>query len=96
MPSPLDPIHREVAAFLAGGAYAPLRAAVVDAAASVDEDARLTESERDWFDELYDAVYMGGEDPVSPADARAGVVGAAALRAQLRALRLDRFHPPPA
>ena len=96
MPSPLDPIRREVAAVLAGGAYAPLRAAVVDAAASVDEDARLTEAERDWFDELYDAVYMGGEDPVSPADARAGIVGAAALRVQLRELQLDRFRAPPA
>ena len=89
-------MRREVAAFLAGGAYAPLRAAVVDAAASVDEDARLTEAERDWFDELYDAVSMAAEDPVSPADARAGIIGAAALRVQLRELQLDRFRAPPA
>ncbi len=96
MPSPLDPIRRAVAAFPAGGAYAPLRAAVVDAAGSVDEDARLAEAERDWFDELYDAVYMAAEDPVSPADARDGVIGAAALRVQLRELRLDGLGAPPA
>jgi len=89
MPSPLDPVRREVAAFLAGGAYAPLRAAVMDATEFVDDDPQLTESERDWFDELYDAVYMAAEDPVSAADARAGKVGAAALRVQLRELGLD-------
>ena len=95
MSSPLDPVRQAVAAFLAGGPHAPLHAAVMGAVAIVDDDPRITESERDWFDELYDAVDMGAEDPVSPADARAGIVGAAALRVHLRELRLDRFGAPP-
>lgn len=95
MASPLDPVRRAVAAFLGGGAHAPLRQAVRDATAAVDEDPRLTEAERDWFDELHDAVSMSADDPVRPADVRAGVIGAAALRVHLRELRLDRFGTPP-
>ena len=95
MASSLDPVRRAVAAFLAGGAHAPLQRSVMDATATVDADPRLTEAERDWFDELHDAVSMSADDPVSPADARAGVIGAAALRVQLRELRLDRFRAPP-
>ena len=78
-------------AFLAGGPFHPLWRAVMDAAESLDEDPSLSDAERDWFDELYDAVYMAAEDPVDPASRKAGVVGAGELRVQLRSARLDRF-----
>jgi hypothetical protein len=95
MASSLDPVRRQLSAFLGGGAFLPLRTAVLDAAASVDDDARLSDAERDWFDELYDAVYMAADDPVDRAQAKAGIIGAAALRAHLRELGLDRFAAPP-
>lgn len=95
MASSLDPVFRQVAAFLAGGEYVLLRQAVMDATETVDDDPRLSEAERDWFDELYDAVYMAADDPVAPAAARAGVVGAATLRVQLQEMGLDRFRAPP-
>lgn len=95
MASSLDAVRRQLSAFLGGGAFLPLRSAVLDAAASVDDDPRITDAERDWFDELYDAVYMAADDPVDRERARAGVIGAAALRGQLRELGLDRFAAPP-
>ncbi|MDF1505820.1 hypothetical protein [Roseisolibacter sp. H3M3-2] len=95
MASPLAPVRRAVADFLAGGPHAPLRAAVMDAAPDVDDDPGLDDAERDWFDELYDAVAMSADDPVEPARARAGVVGAGALRGQLREAGLDRFPATP-
>lgn len=96
MPAPLDAVREALTVFLAGGAFAPLRSAVMDATEIVDADEHLADAERDWFDELYDAVYMAAEDPVRPSDARDGIIGAAALRVQLRELRLDRYGAPPA
>lgn len=63
----------------------------MDATATVDSDEHVSDDDRDWFDELYDAVYMGAEDPVDAQSARDGVVGAAELRVQIRAMRLDRL-----
>ena len=74
----------------------PLWRAVMDATATVDDDPRLSDAEREWFDELYDAVYMAAEDPVDPVSAKAGIIGAAALRVHLREAGLDRFVAPPA
>ena len=90
MTSPLAPLRAELRAFLAGGPYMPLRAAVMDAATIVDDDTGIPDADRDWFDELYEAVEMAAEDPVDARARKAGVVGAAELREQLRSARLDR------
>lgn len=79
-----------MSAFVAGGPFAPLRSAVMDAVEMVDEDDRLSDAERDWFDELYDVVYMAADDPVDAASRKRGVIGASELREQLRLARLDR------
>lgn len=92
MTSPLDNVRIQLAAFLDGGDYAALWQAVMDATAAVDTDATVSDDEREWFDELYDAVYMSAEDPVDQASAADGIIGAAELRVQIRDMRLDRFN----
>lgn len=88
--SPLDAVRAELAVFLAGGEYAPFWEVVASATDAIDADQDIDDDERDWFDELYDAVYMGADDPVDAKSAAEGMVGAAELREQLRAMRLDR------
>ena len=89
MSSVLASVRAQLRAFLSGSALPPLRSAVLEAAETIDHDASLSDDEREWFDELYDAVVMAAEDPVSPRDRKAGVVGATELREQLRQARLD-------
>ena len=96
MASSLDPVRRQVATFLAGGSFLPLWTAVMEATDIVDDAAELSEAERDWFDELYDAVYMAQEEPVDRVSAKAGIVGADELRAQLRDMGFDEAKAPPA
>ena len=86
--SPLAAVRAAMRAFLAGGPLAPFRDAVLDAADDVDRDDALSDAEREWFDELYDAVLMSAEDPVEPRHRNAGRVGAGELREQLRQARL--------
>jgi hypothetical protein len=74
---------------LAGGPFKSLWIAVMDATASIDADTQLADSEREWFDELYDLVYMAAEDPVDAESHDSGIVGAEELRTEIRALRLD-------
>ena len=95
MASSLGPVRRQVAAFLAGGAFMPLWTAVMDATESVDDDANVSDADRDWFDELYDAVYMAQDDPVDRASAGSGIIGAAELRVQLRAMGFGESIAPP-
>ena len=91
MTSPLlAPVLAQLRAFLAGGPLAPLRAAVTDAATTVDDHPDLSDAERDWFDELYDAVDTAADDPVDARSRKRGIVGAAELRDLLRSARLDR------
>jgi len=96
MASSLDPVRSQVAAFLAGGAFMPLWSAVMDATESIDDDANISDAERGWFDELYDAVYMTADDPIDRASAKAGVIGAAELRVQLRAMGFGEVIARPA
>jgi hypothetical protein len=96
MASPLDPVRRSLAEFLAGGAFRPLWAAVVAATAGIDADARLSERERDAFDELYDLVYAATGDPLDVDGAELVESDAAELREQLRELGLERLGAPPA
>jgi hypothetical protein len=91
MASPLAAVTAEVRTFLAGGPFMSLWRAVMDATATVDRDGSLSDAERDWFDELYDAVHMGADDPVDALSRKDGVVGAGELREQLRRGHLDRF-----
>jgi len=74
----------------------PLWGAVMDATEQIDEDPQASDADRDWFDELYELVYMGAEDPVSAKDRKDGVIGAAELRQQIREFHLDRPDVRPA
>lgn len=96
MASSLDPARRALAAFLAGGAFRPLWASVMDAAPRVDADAQLSERERDAFDELYDLVCAATGDPLDADDADVVEADAAELRTQLRELGLEGLGAPPA
>ena len=89
MASSLAPVRAQVRTFLAGGPIAPFWTAVMEAAASVDADASLSQDERDWFDELYDFVYMAANDPLADDAGAPGAARSEALRAQLRELGLD-------
>ena len=91
MTASLDTVRMQLALFLNGGQYLPLRNAIMEATEPVDVDPNISDDERDWYDELYDAVYMAAEDPVDARSAKDGVIGAAELREQIRAMRLDRF-----
>lgn len=90
MASSLDAVRLQLGIFLEGGDYTPLWTAVMDATEAVDADPDISDDDREWFDELYDAVYMGAEDPLDAQSAKDGMVGAADLRAQIREMRLDR------
>ena len=74
----------------------PLWTAVMDATESVDEDANLSDADREWFDELYDAVYMAQDDPVDRVSAKSGIIGTTELRVQLRAMGFGESMSPPA
>lgn len=69
----------------------PLWTAVMDATHVVDQDLGLSDADREWFDELYDAVYTAADDPVDAQSRKDGIVGASELREQLRSARSDRF-----
>ena len=91
MSSSLDGVRVALAKFLSGGMYMPLWTAVMDATTIVDANPNVSDDEREWYDELYDAVYMAAEDPVDDKSAKDGIIGAAELRLQIRAMQLDRF-----
>lgn len=91
MPSILTGVRAQVKTFMAGGPFLPLRDVVNDAAHEIDDDKSLSDAERDWFDELFDAVSMAADDPVDARARKDGIVGAAELREQLALARLDRF-----
>ena len=74
----------------------PLWTAVMDATESVDDDASLSDADREWFDELYDAVYIAADDPVDRVSAKSGIIGAGELRVQLRTMGFDKSNAPPA
>jgi hypothetical protein len=90
MTSSLREVQRTLDDFLSGAPFMLLWRAVMDATEYVDADATLSDLERDWFDELYDLVYMAAEDPVDAESRDAGIAGAEELRGEIRALRLDR------
>lgn len=87
MSTPLEPVQRSLAAFMAGGEFWPLWRAVMSAASL---DARLSQSEESWFDSLYELVYTAAPDPLSPEDEEVGLIGSVALRAAIRNDGLDR------
>lgn len=91
MSNSLTPLRAQVRAFLAGGPFSSLWAAVMDASGTVDLDESLPEGELEWFDELYDAVYMAADDPVDDRSRKDGIVGASELREQLRSARWAGF-----
>lgn len=93
MPSILAPLRAQLRAFLAGGDFMPLWTAVMDATDRMDDDAGVSDDDREWFDELYEAVYMAADEPIAPQDRKAGVISAAELREHLRHARLDAGPP---
>lgn len=95
MTSSLRDVQRALEAFLSGAPFASLWRVVMDATEYVDADDALSDAERDWFDELYDLVYMAAEDSVDAESLDAGITGAEDLRTEIRALRLDRSDRPP-
>lgn len=90
MASSLSPVRQALDTFLAGGLFMPFWSVVMDATAFVDDDAALSDIDRDWFDELYDLVCMSGEDPLDAASRNHGIRGAESLRQQIRELRLEK------
>jgi hypothetical protein len=96
MASSLNPTRLALAAFLAGGAFRPLWAVVMDAAPRIDADPQVSEHERDAFDELYDLVCAATGDPLDVDGAEVVETDAAELRAQIRELGLERLGAPPA
>jgi hypothetical protein len=82
----LGAIEHSVRAFADGGAFQPLWSAVMDATEVIDSAPDISDRERDWFDRLYELVYMGAEDPVDAQSRANGVLGAAELRQRIREL----------
>ena len=83
--SSLDSLRRSVSDFMAGGEFWPLWRAVMDATSLQN----LSSQDEQWFDALYDIVYMGAPDPVSGNEERDGIVAASKLRDLIRRKRLD-------
>lgn len=86
MDDALAGVRAEFRAFVAGGPFAPLWRAVMAATEVLDEAPGLSAADRRWYDAVYEAVYMGADDPVPAVDRADGVVGAAELRSRLRPL----------
>lgn len=53
-------------------------------------DESLTRSESEWYDQIYELVFMGGEDPVDAESRGFGIVGAQSLRDHIRDTALDQ------
>jgi hypothetical protein len=62
--------------------------AVMDATEVIDLAPDISDLERDWFDRLYELVYMGSEDPVDAESRSVGVLGTAELRRRIREFAL--------
>ena len=94
--STLAPLQLRLTEFLAGGPFQPLWIAVMEATSLVDTAPDLTETDRQWFDDLYDIVYMGHEGAVATEDREVGLLGAAELRMRLKTLATGPNLAPPA
>ena len=88
MSASLGAVERSVRVFLDGGAFQPLWCAVMDATDVIDFASDISDRERDWFDRLYELVYMGSEDPLDAESRTHGVLGAAELRRRIREFAL--------
>ena len=93
--SPND-LKEHLAEFMAGGAYMAFWRPVMDATEVVDSDPLWSDADRAWYCELYDLVYMGGEDPVTAGERRDGITGASDLRKLIHELGLDNSAARPA
>jgi hypothetical protein len=89
MGASLDRVRHELRAFLDGGSFWPLWHSVMDATEIVDSAPDLTQAERDWFDALYELVYMGADEQPTPDERTLGLLGPAELRSRLQALEDD-------
>jgi hypothetical protein len=84
MSSSLGAVEHSVREFVTGGAFQSLWLAVMDATEVIDSAPDVSDRERDWFDRLYELVYMGAEDPVDAESRAHGVLGSAELRQRIR------------
>lgn len=89
MTSPISTIRAHLATFLNGGDYESFWDAISETSEAIDADDSVSNDDREWFDELYDAAYMGAEDPIDAKSSKEGMVGAAELRKQIREMGLD-------
>jgi hypothetical protein len=92
----LDRVKAELQAFVKGGAFMPLWRAVMDVTDEVDRATDLSDHDRQWFDEIYDLVYMGSEGSVDAEDRSLGLMEAEDLRRVLQERSLTKINAPPA
>ena len=74
----------------------PLWRAVMDATEHVDSDSELSDADLEWFDQMYELVYMASEGRVSREEKAFGLLGSEELRRMLREKGLDKIGAQPA
>ncbi len=92
----LDRVKGELQAFVKGGPFMPLWRAVMDMTDKVDQATDLTDNDRQWFDEVYDLVYMGGDGSVGAEDRSLGLMESEELRRVLQERSLTSIKARPA
>jgi hypothetical protein len=92
----LDRVKTELQTFAQGGAFMPLWPAVMDATEQVDHAADLSDADREWFDQVYDLVYIGGEGEVNTEERSVGILGSDELRRALQEKGLSGISARPA
>jgi hypothetical protein len=96
MTTTLDRVKTELQTFVHGGAFMPLWRAVMDATEEVDHASDLSDADRDWFDQVYDLIYMGGEGAVTADERSLGIQGSDELRRALLEKGLSGISARPA
>ncbi|HEX9606334.1 MAG TPA: hypothetical protein VF962_03815 [Gemmatimonadaceae bacterium] len=96
MTTTLDRVKTELQTFVHGGAFVPLWRAVMDATEEVDHASDLSDADREWFDQVYDLVYMGGEGAVTADERSVGILGSDELRRALLEKGLNSISARPA
>jgi hypothetical protein len=96
MATKLDRVKTELQRFAQGGAFMPLWRAVMDASGEVDHAADLSDADKEWFDQVYDLVYMGGEGAVNADERSVGMLGSDELRRAFQEKGLNGIRARPA
>jgi hypothetical protein len=85
----LTQLRRLLDDFYDGAPFWPFWNAFMDHMDGFRPDQMLSPVGQATYDTVYDLVYMGAPDPVTPADRANGVIGEGELRARLRDVRLE-------